>query len=391
MNIVYVFSSLAKIAGTERILINKMNYLTEFFGFDVTIITYEQGTHPFAFPLSSKVKHIDLNVRFLTLYQYPRLKRYCKSIQFESLLKGKICKIIRELAPDIIICTSYSNTEINIISKLKIDAVKIIESHISKKHTGNQYKFRNNILLSILARIENYFMKKSYKRFDAIVTLTQDDAKAWKNVTKIYSIPNIIEYIPAESSSCYNKTAISVGRLSEQKGFDILINAWNEVHKKHSDWKLSIYGNGNDKNVLINYIKQYQLDNIIEIKEPTSDIYKQYLDNSIYIMSSRYEGFGLVLIEAMSCGVPCISFDCPYGPREIIKDNVDGILVKKIDSHALADKICYLIENDKIRISMGKKSKEDVVRYLPKNIMPLWEKLFSDLIEQKKSLLLQKK
>ena len=118
----------------------------------------------------------------------------------------------------------------------------------------------------------------------------------------------------------------------------------------------------------------------IFIHEPTSEIIAKYQESSIYIMSSRYEGFGMVLLEAMACGIPCVSFDCPYGPSDIIHDGEDGFLVKHLDTTALAERICYLIENPEIRKEMGEKAKRNIKRYSRENVMAQWTELFNHLL-----------
>jgi len=135
--------------------------------------------------------------------------------------------------------------------------------------------------------------------------------------------------------------------------------------------------------MLSELIKNKYLGNNVFLHNAASNIYEKYLNSSIYVLSSRFEGFALVLIEAMSCGVPCIAFDCPHGPRDIIKNGEDGILVKEINSSLLAEQICYLIENESARIEMGKKAKENVKRYRKEVVMPQWIELFEKLIKQK--------
>lgn len=176
-----------------------------------------------------------------------------------------------------------------------------------------------------------------------------------------------------------SKRIITAGRLVEQKGYDLLLDAWSKVHQKHPEWILDIYGEGEDKTMLLEKRKNLALENSVLFHPPTLDIYQKYMDSDFYVMSSRFEGFGLVLAEAMSCGIPCVSFDCPHGPSDIIKDYEDGLLVEKENIKELADKICYLIENENVRIKMGHKARENVKRFLPENVMPQWKNLFESL------------
>ena len=175
---------------------------------------------------------------------------------------------------------------------------------------------------------------------------------------------------------------ISAGRLTSQKGFERLISVWKEVNKRYPDWSLAIYGTGEDEEALRDQIKEAQLESVITINPPTPEIYTKMQESSIFVFPSRYEGFGLVLIEAMINGLPCISFDCPYGPSEIIKSGNDGFLIPNGNIQAMADKICFLIENENVRKEMGEKARKSVMRYTPENIMLLWNNLFNEKLNQ---------
>lgn len=150
-----------------------------------------------------------------------------------------------------------------------------------------------------------------------------------------------------------SKKVISVGRYDEQKGYDMLIDAWEVVYRTYPDWNLFIYGDGVLKKDFEQSIKQKHLEQNIFLCAPVKDIEQKYLESSMYVMSSRFEGFGMVLIEAMACGLPCISFDCPHGPSDIIKDEIDGLLVENGNVQLLSQKICRLIQDDTLRQQMG--------------------------------------
>ncbi len=225
---------------------------------------------------------------------------------------------------------------------------------------------------------------KLISKCSALVTLTQNDALSWKNLKKTVVIPNVLSYYPLKIK--YNPSSrkiITVGRLSEEKGYDLLIRSWRLVHQKHPEWSLEIYGSGKEKETLLRDLIEYKIEKSVAIHEPINYIYKKYMESSFFVMSSRYEGFGLVLAEAMSCGIPCVSFNCPHGPSEIIKNGEDGILVEAMNIEMLANKICFMIENEDIRKQMSIKARENVKRFLAENIMPKWVELFNTLLYEK--------
>jgi glycosyltransferase involved in cell wall biosynthesis len=206
--------------------------------------------------------------------------------------------------------------------------------------------------------------------------LTKRDAENWGNFANIKQIYNVLPFYPDQSAELETKRIISVGRFTSQKGFDLLIEAWNLIHYQLPDWQLDIFGAGEDEEMLRSLIRKKCLDNSINIHPPTKDIIKEYLNSSIYVLSSRYEGFGMVLLEAMACGLPCVSFDCPSGPSEIILNNVDGFVVENGNVDRLAEKIKLMATDIRLRKEMGRKSKENIKRFLPENIMKEWDELF---------------
>ena len=162
-----------------------------------------------------------------------------------------------------------------------------------------------------------------------------------------------------------------------------MIDAWREVHKRHSDWIINIFGSGEYEERVRKQITEYGLQDVVIMKNPTDHIMEEYLKSSIYVMSSVFEGFAMVLLEAMACGIPCVSFDCPYGPRNVIKNGEDGFLVEYLNSNALAEKICKLIEDKDLRKQMGQNGRRNVMRFSRETIMPQWISLFDSLTKNK--------
>lgn len=381
MKLLYIIKSLAVTGGQERILIDKANYLSEKYNYDITLLTYEQGNHPLAYPISDKVSHIDINCNFYRLYNYNAVKHAYLLLKKRKEFKSRIKQQIKLSTPDLVLCTTDSLFIIPAIIKAIRPAKLIVESHIARISKRYKYKWKRNAILSYAGSLIDKYTINYFRRCAAIIALTTGDAESWRPLDNVRIIPNCLTQFP--EPACDNKKGkrvITAGRLSEQKGYDLLIKSWSIINKKHPDWILDIYGSGEDKNALLKSIQNNNLSDSIFIYEPVDNIYQKYQESDFYVMSSRYEGFGLVLIEAMSCGIPCVSFNCPHGPSDIIKDGEDGILVENGKIEELSEKICYLIENESIRLEMGLKAKENIKRYLPENIMPKWEKLFKSLI-----------
>lgn len=383
MKIVYIDDAIARIGGVERIFAEKMNYLADFLGYEVYLITSIQGNHPFSFPISPKIKHIDLGITFHSQYQYKYPLRLWIKWKLDRTYKKTLNRVIQNINPNIVIGTTYWKGDV--VCNLRCNAKKIIESHCARSYTGVNDGVNRNLLMQWLHGLQ---IKRVYKliehKCDIVVTLTQKDFTEWRKAKKVQIIPNMTQTVNSNNGIKKNSNhIISIGRLAYQKGFDRLINAWNLVKQKHSNWFLDIYGDdGVLKSEIEQQIKELNLMNEIEIHSPTNDITRKYQESVFYVMSSRYEGWGLVLVEAMSCGLPCIAFDCPYGPSDIIEHGVNGLLVKDGDIEGLANAICWMIEHEEERKQMGLAAKETSKKYAPEIIMKQWDELFKELVNQ---------
>ena len=270
----------------------------------------------------------------------------------------------------------------SVISHLRTKAIKIIESHVACGQICKEIEFKQGNIMRYLGRWYDFFNYRKVRSFDKIVVLTKGDAKQWmKYTSNITVISNPVTYIP-KNIDIYEKhpcRIIAVGRLHSQKGFDLLIEAFSRISDKIPEWYIDIYGHGEDENMLRNLINSRGMDEKINLKGTTDDIYGEYLQSQFLVLSSRYEGWGLVLVEAMTCGIPCVSFCCDFGPDEIITDGEDGLLIRNGDIQSLADGILWMIIHEKERKEMGYKAQLHSQKYMLDDIMRQWISLFMEL------------
>lgn len=296
MKIMYCIRGLFNSGGMERILIDKMNYLSRFSKYKIYVVTTDQKERAFFFQIDKKIKHIDLKINYSDDFNKNFIKRIPIYIQKQKEHKEKMESLIKELKPDILI--SLGDDERSFIYKFKYKKIKIIREHHFNKKYMLQEKQKNFLyfLKSYYMYLKEIFLVNKYDEF---IVLTEEDKKQWKN-KKVKVIPNFISSFPKEISSCENKKIISVGRLEYQKGYDILIDIWKKIEEKYPDWILEIYGNGTEKEKLQEKINNLGLEKSFLLKGVTENIKEKYLASSIYVMSSRYEGMPMVLLEAMA-------------------------------------------------------------------------------------------
>lgn len=377
MKIIYVHDAIARLGGVERVFVEKMNYLAEEYAQNVCLITTCQGNHPLAFPLSDKVKHIDLSVRFHTKYQYSLPKRLYMGWKMDKELKVKLNDTVNSINPDVIITTSYYGADV--VCQLKCRAKKIIESHAPKEFVGRNDGVNRNYISRMFRKWQyRQYFKTVEKKNDAIVTLTTGDAKCW-NSENVVVIPNIVDLQVSTSTQQTNKIALFAGRFLNEKGLSRMLEAWKIVVDKRPDWTLRLVGEGDLKEELVRLSKTLGIENNVVFAETTKNIVAEYCNASLFLLTSRFEGFGLVLVEAMQCGVPCVSFDCPYGPADIIDNGHDGILVETGNVEEFATAVLKLINDNELRREMGKAAQIKAKKYLPEVVMPQWMDLFNRL------------
>lgn len=374
MKIVYVVECVNLTGGYDRIIIEKANYLAEH-GHEVLIVVCYHGSVEPYYEISEKVKLIDLNINFFKQYNHNLLVRAFIYIKLMRSYRRALTDLMYTEKADIVITTL--GREIDFITDIDDGSAKIGESHIAKEYVRNLHLMeQRGIVYRMIAKLWRRKLDNKVKKLNALVLLTQHDADSWTDIVKTVVIPNSLPFYPQQASSCDNKRVIFVGRFNEQKGLEYLIKTWEGVYQKHEDWTLHMYGQGEQEIMLNHLIENAGLSDVVIVHQPTKDILEKYINSSLFLLTSRFEGLPMVLIEALACGLPIVSFDCPWGPADIIRDGEDGFLVEYLNTDEATLRVCQLIEDPELRKAMGANARVNVQRYRRDIVMRQWTDLF---------------
>ena len=376
MKIIYTIAGLYRPAGMERILTSKANYLSEH-GYDVVIVTTEQKNRPLAFPLNQGIRCVDLEIGYEDnngssvwnkVLHYPGKQRRHRRTLRALLLQEH---------PDITV-SMFCGDE-SFLPFITDGSRKILEVHFSR------YKRLQYERTGLWGAIDRYRSKRETRiaaRFDRFVVLTHEDYTYWGSPANGTVIPNFLEHIPQSPSDLTSRIVMAAGRLSHQKAFNRLIDSWNIVIKRlppGHGWKLYLLGNGELESDLKRQFVDLDLADSAQIMAPTRAIDSIYQKASIFVLTSRYEGLPMVLLEAQSFGIPAVAFDCKCGPRDVITNGEDGFLIPEGDTIAFADALLTLIQNKELRIQMGMTARKNASRWDKETIMKQWISLFQEI------------
>ena len=381
MKIVFLHHANIYRAGIERMMAIKANMLAEQMGWEVVLLTYEQNAALFPYPLSSKVKCVDLNIHFYDAYKSVYPMRYFRKLILRRRLAEVLRRFLQEQRPDIVICTDKDAHELNALSQARTTEIIVVEAHTGMIDHEMQVRRTHSFIRRQIAYKDMMRLKRAVSRYDVLIALTASDARCWSSYVKTEVIPNCLSHDLGKMAdlSKEKKRVIMVGRVDYQKGQDLLSQAWLQVSQRHPDWRLDLYGDG--ETTYVSEVKPLiDRQSSIVLHPSTPDIFTEYQKSDFLVCSSRWEAFGLILIEAMSCGLPVVAFDCDNGPRSIITDGEDGLLVKNGDVNALAEKICWMIEHPLKRQQMGQIAWQHVASYCRETIIQRYVSFLSSLL-----------
>lgn len=356
-HIAIICSRLDLPGGIERAIINLANLLKEK-AHEVTLIILDETKESF-YPITPGIKIIQHPLFFGITDRGNILTK--KSALIADTLKLK--KILRDINPDLIITTEYPFAIAAILS-----GARKISKVISWEH-HHFYELKRSFTWEKLFHL-------AYPRLDAVVCLNNDEKNIYTKINpRSLVIPNFIFQGPGKAA-LENKLILTIARLTHIKGIDLLLQTARLILQKHSDWKWKILGDGEMKNEVEDFIQKESLGNNLVIQNPVHhNIQHEYLESSMFVMTSRNECFPMTLLEAMSYGVPCIAINCETGPRHIIRPNEDGILVEKEKPVKLAEAISLLINDEERRKKMGEAATRNIQRFSREKIYGLWEGL----------------
>lgn len=379
-NIVYCTPALYSAGGTERAVTFKANFFADVLGYHVTIIVTEGNGRNSFFPLSEKVKVVNFALGFEDIWNISFFKKVwlylMKQKKYRKLLKNELLSI----KPDITITTL--RREVNFLDKIGDGSCKVGELHLSRDNYRGIERRKNNYIVSLFYKWWKKKIVRQLQGLDKIVLLTKCAAQEWPELNNIRVIPDPLPLNVLKYSSLYHKRIITVGRYSFEKGYDLLLRAWSMIEKECDDWELDVYGMG-DPTPYVKIMDELSIDpRRCRLNSSIVNVEKEYLKSSILVQPSRTEGFGLVLIEAMSCGVPVISFDCENGPRSIITDGVDGFLIPPFDIEAFAEKVVLLMKDGDLRKQMGEEARKSTAKYDIDTVGSQWKQLFDELMKK---------
>ena len=371
MKVLYLTDQTFLHGGVEKVLSQKANYLADVLGDEVTVVTYRQQSKEPIYNFSKKIKFLDLEVDYEIAKSYFHPHNLKRIPRHFSRLK----KILKEIQPEVIVSCSFG-PDFYFIPALEKHIPKIKEFHSSRYF----YKENSN---SVQQKVLTKLTQFTEKKYDQLVVLNESEQQFYVN-KNIAVIPNPTEN-SANRAIVSSKKIMAAGRISPVKNFGDLIEAFVHVAKAFQEWELHFFGEDyvGTQEKLEQKVKNHGLQSQIRFMGVSSDLKASMRNYSIYAMTSESECFPMVLLEALSVGLPVISYDSPTGPKHILTNNEDSLLVPYKNLDIFVEKLKQLMQNENLRKQLGAKGQVNVQRFSIEIIIHQWKDLFISLIDKK--------
>lgn len=376
MKLIYCTHSICNPGGMERVLLNKIAYLVAHTDWEILLITTDQKNRPSFYPLPEGVRWMDLDINYSDDNDKGTIQKIKGYLRRKKIHRQKLTAILNKERADVMV--SLFPSESSFYPSLKDGSKKVLELHFNKLF---RLQYNRTGLMGLIDRLRTWQDERMVRKFDKFVVLSEEDKGYWGAMPNLCVIPNAALRMSDTYAEGDKKRVIAVGRLDYQKGFDRLVEAWRIVqqNKAYADWHLDIFGQGEWKEMLQAQIDGYGLQESVKLNAPTQQIGKEYTNSSMLVMSSNYEGFPMVMIEAMACGLPAVSFDFKCGPKDIIRHGENGLLVKNNDIQGLAEAMMKLMGNEELRRQMSVEARKVTETYSEEVVMKKWISLFEGL------------
>ncbi|MNU19130.1 alpha-1,4-N-acetyl-D-galactosaminyltransferase [compost metagenome] len=356
--ILYITNGINGSGGLERVLSIKATVLSEQFGYEVHILVLNGACQKPFYTFAPGIKMHTISVGG-------------NPLQYIQQYRNGIKNIVQEVQPDIVSVCDDGLKGFFVPRILRHSRIPVIYERHASVQIDQQQGLKAKVIQGLMRRLAG--------GFDAFVVLTQNNLNEWHAHNNLKVIPNPLTFYPEHISDTQAPKMIAVGSHSYNKGYDLLLQVWKRLQDVSPGWELHIYGRIDKEQTYPAMAKELGVANTVYFHEPDPEIMLRYQESSIMVLPSRSEGFGMVLIEAMACGLPCVSFDCPSGPRDIIAHGEDGFLVPPGNVGEMTERLKELMTDDKLRKDMGLLARERVQRFLPKHVIGQWDSLFKQL------------
>lgn len=378
MKLIYCIRAVYNPGGMERVLLNKVRFLVNEMKWEVVIVTTDQEGKPPFYPFPEQVRMVDLNINYARDNDKGVFRKITGYLQRKKLHRQRLTQLLMSEKPDVVV--SLYPSESSFIPDIPDGSKKVLEIHYCKFF---RLQYGRHGLLGLIDRLRTRQDEHIARKFDRFVVLTHEDRGYWGTMPNIEVIPNAAMFMGTRQADMSSKRILAVGRLDYQKGFDRLLEAWHIVqqHPEFHNWRLDIFGQGEWHDRLEQTIRRYGLEQQTAINPPTSDIGSEYARSSMLVMSSNYEGFPMVMIEAMAGGLPVVAFDFLCGPKDIIRHEQNGLIVPNGNIPALANAMMKLMASEPLRQQLSVNARKVTETYSEEQVMKQWVGLFRSLTE----------